>query len=97
MRSNCNNSYKNPASKADQYSEEIVESYRNRRIKFGMPQQMVIDIYGEPDDIKKERTTKTLKEEYFYGKAGEYISGKTSTYKIRVDFKNGEMSGFKEY
>ena len=41
---------------------------------------------------------KTLSEEYFYAKdGGEYVKGKTSTYKIRVDFKNGIVKGYKEY
>ena len=80
------------------YGDEIVESWQKRIIKFGMPQQMIIDIYGEPDEIKKERTEKTLSETYFYAKDGvKYEDGKTSTYKIKVDFKNAIVKGYKEY
>ncbi|MBT3666938.1 MAG: hypothetical protein HN548_05605 [Opitutae bacterium] len=80
------------------YGDEIVESWQKRIIKFGMPQQMIIDIYGEPDEIKKERTEKTLSETYFYAKDGvKYENGKTSTYKIKVEFKNAIVKGYKEY
>jgi len=81
-----------------EYGDEIVESYQKRAIMFGMPQQMIHDIYGEPAYIKKERTEKTLSETYFYAKDGvKYEDSKTSTYKIKVDFKNGIVKGYKEY
>ena len=81
-----------------EYGDEIVESYQKREIMFGMPQQMIQDIFGEPADIKKERTEKTLLETYFYAKDGvKYEDSKTSTFKIKVEFKNGIVKGYKEY
>jgi hypothetical protein len=81
-----------------EYGDEIVESYQKRVIMFGMPQQMIHDIYGEPVEIKKEMTERTLSETYYYAKDGvKYEDGKTSTYKIKVDFKNAIVKGYKEY
>ena len=55
-------------------------------------------MYGEPDDIKRERIEKNLIEDLFYSKSGtKYQSGKTSTYGKKIELKNSIVSGFKEY
>ena len=81
-----------------EFGDDIVSSYQKREVMLGMPKRMVIEIHGEPDEIKKERTEKYLIEDLFYAKPGtKYESGKTGTYKLKVNLKNELVKGFKEY
>ena len=81
-----------------EFGDDIVSSYLKREVRFGMSKRMIIEMHGEPDEIKRERTEKSLIEDLFYAKPGtKYESGKTSTYKLKVNLKNELVKGFKEY
>tara|TARA_Y100001934_G_scaffold165972_1_gene197363 strand:- start:3763 stop:4413 length:651 start_codon:yes stop_codon:yes gene_type:complete len=81
-----------------EFGDDIVSSYLKREVRLGMTKQMIIEMHGEPDEIKRERTEKNLTEDCFYAKPGtKYLSGKTSTFKLKVKLLNGIVKEFKEY
>ncbi|SVC58714.1 uncharacterized protein METZ01_LOCUS311568, partial [marine metagenome] len=78
----------------EQHSPEILASYKKRKICFGMPVDLVKNILGPAYDKKEQVTKDFVKLSYKYGK-GTNSRGNT-TYKIRVDYEDGLVSGWRD-
>lgn len=61
----------------------------------GLPRELVEDVLGEPDDTKEHVTKRSTKIDYYYGKDVS-ARGKV-TYRLKIDFDNDVIEGWKEY
>jgi hypothetical protein len=57
--------YEKCESYSKEFSDDIVTSYRRNELMTGMTKHMVIEMYGEPNDIKREAKGKNITEDLF--------------------------------
>ena len=78
----------------EQHSPEILASYKKRKICFGMPVDLVKNILGPAYDKKEQVTKDFVKLSYKYGRSKS--SRGNTTYKIRVNYEDGLVSGWRD-
>jgi hypothetical protein len=68
---------------------------QHKKPSMGLPRELVEDVLGEPDDTKEHVTKRSTKIDYYYGKKVS-ARGKV-TYRLKIDFDNDVIEGWKEY
>ena len=68
---------------------------QHKKTSMGLPRELVEDVLGEPDDTKEHVTKRSTKIDYYYGKKVS-ARGKV-TYRLKIDFDNDVIEGWKEY
>ena len=68
---------------------------QHKKTSMGLPRELVEDVLGEPDDTKEHVTKRSTKIDYYYGKDVS-ARGKV-TYRLKIDFDNDVIEGWKEY
>ena len=68
---------------------------QHKKPSMGLPRELVEDVLGEPDDTKEHVTKRSTKIDYYYGK--EVSARGKVTYRLKIDFDNDVIEGWKEY
>ena len=68
---------------------------QHKKTSMGLPRELVEDVLGKPDDTKEHVTKRSTKIDYYYGKDVS-ARGKV-TYRLKIDFDNDVIEGWKEY
>jgi len=68
---------------------------QHKKPSMGLPRELVEDVLGKPDDTKEHVTKRSTKIDYYYGKKVS-ARGKV-TYRLKIDFDNDVIEGWKEY
>ena len=68
---------------------------QHKKPSMGLPRELVEDVLGKPDDTKEHVTKRSTKIDYYYGKT---VSARGQvTYRLKIDFDNDVIEGWKEY
>jgi len=68
---------------------------QHKKPSMGLPRELVEDVLGKPDDTKEHVTKRSTKVDYYYGK--EVSARGKVTYRLKIDFDNDVIEGWKEY
>ena len=68
---------------------------QHKKPSMGLPRELVEDVLGKPDDTKEHVTKRSTKIDYYYGK--EVSARGKVTYRLKIDFDNDVIEGWKEY